>query len=110
MPISIPPCPTQGSGGDEGVEKDLTNRGAFYYPKTAVSDDIPDLLEGDFLGIVTAAEGLDCGHAGIAVLEEGRLHLLHASAGGGGLGLPRNPWRTTAAEPDRMGLMVGRIR
>ncbi len=95
----------------KGVEKDLTNRGAFYCPKTAVSDDIPGLLEGDLLGIVTAADGLDCGHSGIAVLVEGRLHLLHASKQGGEVVVSPEPLADyLRAEPDRLGLMVGRIR
>jgi hypothetical protein len=95
----------------KGVEKDLTNRGACYVPKTHVSDDIPGLLEGDLLGIVTAADGLDCGHAGIAVLEEGRLHLLHASRQAGAVVVSPEPLADyLRAQPDRKGLLVGRIR
>lgn len=61
------------------TEKLLNNRPVFYIPKEELREKETLIREGDIIAIVTNIGGLDISHVGFAVLEKGRIHLLHAS-------------------------------
>lgn len=63
-------------------EQEITARDHFYIPKEKVRNVEESILSGDILGITTDIEGLDTSHTGIAVRQNGQLHLMHAPLAG----------------------------
>lgn len=51
-----------------------------FLPKNKVSDEAPFIRNGDILAITTTMTGLDFSHMGIAVRQNGKVYLLHASS------------------------------
>lgn len=64
----------------QAVEKQLNTRSLFYIPKAEVSKIESQLQEGDIVAMTTGVKGLDVVHVGMAVLQKGKIHLLHASS------------------------------
>ena len=60
------------------VEEEMNRRTTFYIPKANVQKISSMIKDGDIIGITTAIDGLDCSHTGIALWQNGILHLLHA--------------------------------
>lgn len=65
----------------EFYEREMANRGGFYYiKKENVAKIEKGIQDGDLIGITTSIPGIDCSHTGIAVRgDDGRIHLMHAS-------------------------------
>jgi hypothetical protein len=65
----------------EFYEREMANRGGFYYiKKENVAKIEKGMQDGDLIGITTSIKGIDCSHTGIAVRgDDGRIHLMHAS-------------------------------
>lgn len=61
------------------VENNINNREYYYIPKNQVSAVIGQIQPGDIILITTDKKGLDTAHVGIAVEQDGQIHLLHAS-------------------------------
>ena len=62
-------------------EKEINCREYYYIPKEELKSKEEKIENGDLLAITTTVKGLDIGHIGIAVImEDGRIHLLHAPA------------------------------
>jgi len=62
-------------------EKEITCREYYFIPKEELKSQEQLIGNGDLIAITTTVEGLDIGHIGIAVMmEDGRIHLLHASS------------------------------
>ncbi len=66
----------------EFYEREIANRGGFYYiKKENVAKIEKGIQDGDLIGITTSIPGIDCSHTGIAVRgNDGRIHLMHASS------------------------------
>ena len=62
------------------VENDITNREKYYIPKGKVADMESNIKTGDIIGITNRLEGMDMAHVGIAVWQNGRLYMMHASS------------------------------
>lgn len=60
-------------------QKKLNTYDFYYIPKAKVSKIESQIHEGDIIAITSNIDGLDYNHEGFAVLQNGRLHLLHAS-------------------------------
>lgn len=61
------------------VEKGMSGYDMRYITKDRI-DQMAHLIEdGDIIAFVTTIEGLDVSHTGLAIHQNGRLHLLHAS-------------------------------
>lgn len=57
------------------------NAGRFYFiPKSEVKNFEARIADGDLVGVTTVKDGLDVTHEGIAVRQNGRVYLLHASS------------------------------
>lgn len=57
----------------------LTERGPrIFLPQQTVAAAAAGIREGDLIAATSTVPGLDIAHTGIAVWEDGRLHLLHA--------------------------------
>ena len=61
-------------------EKKMQQYKLYYLPKSNLKPALSKIQEGDIIAITTSKKGLDCSHQGIAVLQNGNLHLLHASS------------------------------
>jgi len=61
------------------IEHALNTRTRYYIPKEQVEAKAGMLQTGDIVLITTNKKGLDTAHVGIAVMQEGQIHLLHAS-------------------------------
>lgn len=63
------------------AEARLNSEPRHYIPKARVAQALKDLRSGDIICLVTNVEGLDISHVGMALVENGAVHLLHASTG-----------------------------
>lgn len=61
-------------------ENEVTNRKTWYLPKNKFSEYEHLLHDGDIIGITTSMPGMDISHVVIAILQDGRIHLLNASS------------------------------
>lgn len=61
------------------IENNINNRKYYYIPKDQVSSVAGQIRTGDIILITTNKKGLDTAHVGIAIEQEGQIHLLHAS-------------------------------
>ncbi len=61
------------------IETRLKDLPFQYLPKTSIQQAEDKILDGDIIAFVTTIEGLDVSHTGIAIHQNERLHLLHAS-------------------------------
>jgi len=62
------------------IEAQISALPRHVLPKEEIAVWEDRIAPGDILAIATHEEGLDVAHAGIAIREAGRLHLLHASS------------------------------
>jgi hypothetical protein len=62
------------------IEKKINELKLCYIPKELVKDSETDLQSGDIIAITTNIAGLDVSHIGFAVVQNGRLYMLHASS------------------------------
>ena len=62
------------------VEENITKREKFYIPKERVVDIEPKIKNGDIIAITNRLDGMDMAHTGLAIWQNGRLYMLHASS------------------------------
>ena len=64
-----------------GIEKRLTGQQIYWLPKQKLPNEgLPWIENGDIIMLTTNIDGLDVSHMGIAIYQNGMLHLLHASS------------------------------
>lgn len=63
-------------------EKNLSEKGIWYFPKDNPDNLIKNLHEGDIIGLTSAIDGVDVNHVGIIVRKNNKFHLLHAPLSG----------------------------
>ena len=68
-------------GAIREAEARLNAEPRHYIPKARVAQVLEDLRPGDIICMVTNVEGLDISHVGMALVENGTVHLLHVSTG-----------------------------
>lgn len=61
------------------AEIELMRKSFFYIPKAEVAKKESCIQNGDIIAITTSKNGLDISHQGLAIVVNGRVHLLHAS-------------------------------
>jgi hypothetical protein len=61
-------------------EKIINKKPLSQIEKSKVASIENKIIEGDLIAMTSTIEGLDCNHVGIAILINGRIHLLHASS------------------------------
>ena len=62
------------------IEKSIHELKLFSIPKERLKDSEASLKTGDIIAITTHANGLDIAHTGLALVQNGRVYLLHASS------------------------------
>jgi len=61
------------------IEKDINKLKLCYIPKEQVKIYEKTIQTGDIIAITTHIQGLDVAHTGFAIVQNGKLYLLHAS-------------------------------
>jgi hypothetical protein len=61
------------------IEKGMSGYNMRYITKDRIEQMADHIEDGDIIAFVTTIEGLDVSHTGLAIHQNGRLHLLHAS-------------------------------
>ena len=60
------------------MEASLVGRVRYYIPEDDIETAAPRIRNGDVIAATSTLAGLDVAHTGIAVWEQGQLHLMHA--------------------------------
>jgi hypothetical protein len=91
------------------IEDEINTRPMYSIPKAYVKRIAPLIKDGDIIGITTTIDGLDCSHTGIAVWQNGKLHLLHAPVPGSKVQITEMPLPEYLAKVKKdSGIMVAR--
>ncbi len=62
------------------TEADVNRLSFSYLPKNLVNSATKEIQNGDLIAITTHIQGLDVAHMGFAVVQKGKVYLLHASS------------------------------
>ncbi len=65
------------------VEERLSTEPRYYIPEDRIAGVEVGIQNGDIIAATSTVAGLDIAHTGIALWQDGRLHLLHAPLAGG---------------------------
>jgi hypothetical protein len=63
-------------------EKELTNTGFMYFPKTNIPNLYKNLKHGDIIALTSSIDGVDVNHVGIIIRKGNEFYLLHAPLSG----------------------------
>jgi hypothetical protein len=92
------------------IEDQINARPKYFIPKAYVKRIAPQIKDGDIIGITTTIDGLDCSHTGIALRQNGNLHLLHAPIPGSKVQITELPlWEYLAKIKKDTGILVARL-
>lgn len=92
------------------VEARLTAENPRYYiPQDRIGEVADQIADGDIIAATSTVEGLDVAHTGIALWQDGRLHLLHAPLVGKDVEISELPLAERIVEiSGQDGIMVAR--
>ena len=62
------------------IEQEINTREKYYIPKDRVFDIESKIKNGDIIAITNRLDGMDMAHTGLAIWQNGRLYMLHASS------------------------------
>jgi len=92
------------------IEKNINDLSFCYIPKEQVKDLETNLKTGDIIAITTHTSGLDIAHTGLALLQNGRVHLLHASSEAKKVVVSEEPLHDYLARlKNNSGILTGRL-
>jgi Protein of unknown function (DUF1460) len=92
------------------VEETISKREKFYIPKERVADMERNIKNGDIIAITNRLEGMDMAHTGLAIWQNGRVYMLHASSKYGKVMLSEVPLADyLMGNKGQTGIMVGRL-
>lgn len=93
------------------VERRISHLRLFMIPRKDLAERADAIEGGDIIGVATSRVGLDCLHAGLAVVRGKERHLLHAGSEAGRVAISTvSLFRYVTATPQRTGLFVMRWR
>lgn len=82
----------------------------WYLPENRIAEVAGRILDGDLIAATSTLEGLDVAHTGIALWQDGRLHLLHAPLVGESVEISVLPLAERIVENKTQdGIMVARV-
>ena len=91
------------------TEARLSRDPRIFIPEGRIADAAPGILDGDIIAATSTVEGLDVAHTGIALWQDGSLHLLHAPLVGDSVQVsPRTLARRIIEIEGQDGIMVAR--
>ena len=62
------------------AENSIQARSYYYIPKESIAECEENIKPGDLIAITIDMDNLDIAHVGFSVLQQGRIHLMHASS------------------------------
>ncbi|WNJ21243.1 N-acetylmuramoyl-L-alanine amidase-like domain-containing protein [Pontibacter sp. G13] len=93
------------------VERAINDREYCYIPKERVKALESGIQSGDLIAITTPIKGLDVVHVGLAIRQNGRIHLFHASTGSNEVEISSKPLAEyLAGNRSQSGIMVARLQ
>ncbi len=93
------------------IEKDLNTRPLFYIPKADLATLEKGIQTGDIIAITTSIAGLDVVHTGMAVRQNNRIYLLHASSDQQKVAISKMPLADyLKGNKTQTGIMVARLQ
>jgi len=93
------------------AESAISARSYHYIPKEEINNYEGKIQSGDLIAITTSIPKLDVVHVGIAIVNEGRIHLLHASTGSMEVEITQKPLHDyLKGNKSQSGIMVARLR
>ena len=91
------------------IENEINTRTMYYIPKVNINKIESQIKNGDIIGITTTIDGVDCSHTGIALWQDGKLHLLHAPHPGSKVQIAELPlWEYLAKIKKDTGIIIAR--
>jgi hypothetical protein len=73
------------------IEKGMAGFNMRYVSKDRIEQIAHQIRDGDIIAFVTTIKGLDVSHTGVAIFQNQRLHLLHASLNAGEVEITSEP-------------------
>lgn len=73
------------------IEQELSRMPRFMLPEDRIGSHAEAIQDGDIIAATSTVEGLDVAHTGLALWQDGRLHLLHAPLVGGEVEISAQP-------------------
>ena len=93
------------------MEERLRSATRYYIPEERIAEIDARIQDGDIIAATSTLPGLDIAHTGIAVRENGRLHLMHAPLVGDSVEVSELPLAQRIRRIDAQdGIMVARPR
>jgi hypothetical protein len=90
-------------------EEAINNRPMYHIPKDRVPGVSSKIQNGDIIAITTEIPGMDIAHTGVAVWDQGSLHMIHAPLSGHQVQITKKPLgEYLAANAKQLGIMVAR--
>lgn len=91
------------------VEAGLTQSGFWYFPKSMQNELLNAVRHGDIIALTSDIKGIDMNHVGIAVEQNGKIRLLHASQSSQKVSLSEGPITDfIQAESKNSGIAIAR--
>jgi len=90
-------------------EESINKRTMYHIPKDRVQNSASKIQNGDVIAITTDIPGMDVSHTGLAIWQNGTLHLMHAPLAGHRVQITENALADyLAANKKQLGIMVAR--
>jgi hypothetical protein len=91
------------------VEQRLSARGRLYVPQSQIAGVADGIRNGDIIAATSSVDGLDIAHTGLALWQDGDLHLMHAPLIGSVVEISEQPLAVRIRRIDGQdGIMVAR--
>lgn len=92
------------------IETEINKRTYYYIPKEKINSIASKIQNGDVILITTNIAGLDTSHLGIALKQNGKTYLLHASSTGKKVMITKQPLQEyMEGIQSQTGIILGRI-
>ena len=92
-------------------EAEIKTRTYYYLPKEAVKSHENKIKPGDLIAITISMDNMDISHVGIAIEQNGRIHLLHASSNAKKVEISKEPLSDyLLSHKSQSGIMVCRLK
>jgi len=94
----------------KNIEAEIKSRTYYYLPKKDIKGHEDKIRPGDLIAITIAMDNMDISHVGIAIEQNGRIHLLHASLDSKKVEISKKPlYEYLMGHKSQSGIMVCRL-
>ena len=94
----------------QNFEKELTSRQHYFIPESEIEEIEDRIHDGDLIAITSTVDGLDIAHVTIALHQNNRLHIIHASSASDRVIISDDPLAEYIKKnKSQQGIMVGRL-